>query len=67
MRKLLDKPCTWYSFDADGHAVIYAIRKGGTKREAAFTCHASCIPLIQQAGTFNLDCVVLRPVAEAKP
>lgn len=62
MRKLTDN--TWFKYK-EGHAVIYAKRKDNGQRVAAFTCHESCIPLIQKANSLSLDNVVLRPFKRA--
>ena len=51
---------TWYEF-IDGYAVIYARRKDTRAVVPAFTCHSSCIPIIQTQG-LNAPDVVLRPI-----
>lgn len=59
MRKLTDK--TKYKYTEDNGAVVYACLKGTTKFVPAFICHASCIPLIINANSFNVDGVILKP------
>jgi hypothetical protein len=49
---------TWYEY-VDGYAVIYARRKDTRAIVPAFTCHSSCIPIIQAQG-LNAPDVVLR-------
>lgn len=61
MKKLVGK--TKYIIDSEtGTATIYACLKGTTKYIAAFTCHSSCIDVIQQEGNFDNPNVILRPV-----
>lgn len=65
MRKLIGK--TKYKIDwENGTATIYACLKGTTKFIPAFTCHPSCIDVIQKDGNFDNPNVVLYPVERAK-
>lgn len=57
MKKLTEK--TKYEMHPDGHAVIYLRRKDTGKFEAVYTCHASCIPVIQAAKSIWAEGVVL--------
>lgn len=61
MRKLTEK--TKYAYHKDGYAIIYARRIGCEKFVPAFSCHASCIPLILAAQSLNVVNVVLKPYA----
>lgn len=59
MKKLTGK--TWYTIEAYGHATIYAVNKTTGKKEAVFTCHSACIPLIEKDG-LQAENVVLKRI-----